>query len=45
MTTFSNENNEKSSKSSNVFYCEICDYITMRKSNYEKHLTKKIKLD
>jgi len=39
MTTFSNENNEKSSKSSNVFYCEICDYITMRKSNYEKHLT------
>lgn len=31
-------NNEKVAKSSNKFYCDICDYITCKKTNYEKHL-------
>ena len=39
MATFSNTSNEKSSKSSSNFYCEICQYNTVRKSNYIKHLT------
>ena len=30
--------NEKVAKSSNQFKCEICNYITMRKCNYEKHI-------
>ena len=35
------ENNQKVAKSSNPFYCEICDYITFRKNNYKKHLSTK----
>jgi len=29
---------EKGVKSSNSFFCECCDYITSRKSNWDKHL-------
>ena len=36
------ENNQKVAKSSNPFYCEICDYITFRKNKYKKHFTTKI---
>ena len=30
--------NENLAKTSNVFICEACDYITERKSNYDGHL-------
>ena len=36
MTTFSTT--EKSSKSSNIFNCEKCDYTTSRHSQYTRHL-------
>jgi len=28
----------KVAKSSNVYFCEICDYTTSRKNNYDKHI-------
>jgi hypothetical protein len=32
--------NEKVAKSSNnKFFCEVCDYSTSKKYNYEKHLS------
>ena len=30
---------QKSSKSSEKFYCSFCDYTTCRKSQYDRHLT------
>jgi len=29
---------QKVAKSSNEFYCDVCDYYTSRKNNYKKHL-------
>jgi hypothetical protein len=31
--------NEKLAKTSNNFYCEKCQYYTVKKNNYEKHLS------
>jgi hypothetical protein len=30
--------NENLAKTSNIFFCKVCDYTTERKSNYENHL-------
>lgn len=36
---------EKSKKVSQKFYCEMCDYLTSRKCDFEKHLRAKKHLD
>ena len=32
------QNEQKRAKTSKKFFCEICDYTTSRKSNYDRHL-------
>ena len=32
------KNEQKLAKTSKKFFCEKCDYITSRKSNYDRHL-------
>ena len=41
--------NKKFQKSSEIFFCEKCDYFTCRRSQFERHKTtlkhKRIKMD
>ena len=37
-TVKTSKNEQKRAKTSKKFYCEKCDYITSRKSNYDRHL-------
>ena len=37
-TCKTSKNEQKRAKTSKKFFCEICDYTTSRKSNYDRHL-------
>ena len=38
MRNICNKKVAKVAKSSNLYFCELCDYKTSRKANYQKHL-------